>query len=422
MGPIPSPRNSEKPRSGESSAAFTATRLRAIATLATVAMLAFSWPLWIEGGEIPQVPFLQGIPRPSYAVSWLLFATLLTSLTMTGLARCCRGWLGLSLCLLALMVLEDQHRFQPWVYQGAMIVLLPAAIPGPRGLKYVRWWFVALYIHSGLSKLDRSFCDELGPVFLDAGLRWLGLSISEIPESLRLPIILAMPLGEILVGIALLCDRSRQLGRIGAASMHGLLIAILGPLGIGHSALVLAWNGAMLVEVWVAFESRIEQSTEPPSVRLRSMPGVILFWVLVLLPLAERWGWFDAWPSHALYASHVGRVAVFVNSSELGQVPPKMVPHLKKIDDSGYAELDMTGWSRAERGTPLYPQVRATLGLAEGLAARYGGGRLLRVILYGPANRWTGRRSREEMIRLGAIRRRADRFFLNGHYSFPPNR
>ncbi len=46
---------------------------------------------------------------------------------------------------------------------------------------------------------------------------------------------------------------TRPLGRVGAVLLHAALLLILGPWGMGQSAIVLVWNAAMAVEVWLAF-------------------------------------------------------------------------------------------------------------------------------------------------------------------------
>ena len=96
----------------------TVDRLRVALCLATLAMLGLSWPLWIENEAFPRVPFVAGLPDPSVPVSWALFALLLGTVAAAASGMAWRGMLGLSLVLLVLLVLEDQHRFQPWIYQS----------------------------------------------------------------------------------------------------------------------------------------------------------------------------------------------------------------------------------------------------------------------------------------------------------------
>jgi hypothetical protein len=209
----------------------------------------------------------------------------------------------------------------------------------------------------------------------------------------------------------------RRAGRLGAVVLHGSLVGILGPLGLGHSLIVLVWNAAIAAEVWVALGPETPNSVEQPNAKPIAAFARLIFWGAAVLPLGERIGVFDAWPSHALYASHVGRVSVFLHESELGAYPLEVRRHLRPdgAGDGPWHRIDLTGWSRAVRGTPVYPQNRACLGLAEALAARYGVRTLVRVVVYEPADRWTGRRRSQAAIGREAIRRLGDRYFINAH-------
>jgi hypothetical protein len=295
-----------------------------------------------------------------------------------------------------------------------MTGLLLAGLPRGQGLWYARWWFVALYAHSGLSKLDASFCQELGALFLSTALGPVGLDPSRWPEGWRSAAVLAMPAGEIAVAAALAAPRLRRVGVVGASVLHAGLVGILGPFGLGHSAIVLVWNAAMLAEVWVAFGPDLATGTVATPGGVAGLVKLV-FWAGVLLPFGERWGAFDAWPSHALYASHVERASVFLHESELEGYPEAVRRHVAPGGPGPWRRLDLTGWSREARGTPVYPQNRACLGLAEALAARDGGRGLVRVVLSGPADRWRGRRWTTEAVGLDAVRRRGDRFRLNAH-------
>ena len=144
-----------------------------------------------------------------------------------GVAPRPRRWFAVSLLPLTILILQDQHRFQPWVYQYACTGLLLTGLRRGRGtgLRYARWWMVSLYLHSGLSKLDRSFVDELGNVFLATGLRVLQRPPDFVPERWRVAAILAMPLYEVAAAVALLIPTTRRLGLLGVSAIHLALIA-----------------------------------------------------------------------------------------------------------------------------------------------------------------------------------------------------
>ena len=379
-------------------------RLRRLLGGATAAMAALSWPLWAGRGTFPRVPFVREWPAASGAAGWALLAGLVGALLGFAVGTRWRLWYAASLGLFVALILADQHRFQPWAYQYAMTSLLLAALPTGTGLRFARWWFVSIYVHSGLSKLDRSFCDELGPLFLRQVVRPFGADPSAWPAGLRIAGVLAMPAGEILVGALLLSAAGRRLGRVAALGLHAALIGVLGPWGLGHSPIVLAWNAATAAEVWVAFRPGPSNGPEGWG-GVRGLAARAAFWAGVVLPVGERGGWFDAWPSHALYASHVGRVAVAVHRSELGRYPGSVLRHVDAAGSGPWCRVDLTAWSRAERGTPPYPQVRAGVGLAEDLAVGYGGPALVRLVVVGAADRFSGRRARTEAVGPGAIRR-----------------
>jgi hypothetical protein len=391
-----------------------AARLRAVIALATAAMVGLSWPLWTPGALFPRVPFVRGLPALPDQAGWVVFLFLEGSLIAAAIGFAWRYTLGLSLILLGGLILDDQHRFQPWAYQYLAMGLLLIALGPGFAVRYGRWWIASIYVYSGLSKLDRSFCDELGRLFLSAGLHPFGVDPESWPASGRVAAILAMPVFEVAVGCALGSGRLRRVGLAGALALHGALVAILGPWALAHSTIVLVWNLAMMVEAVILFGPR-ESPAAVASERVRPLGRAVigLFWVGVLLPLGERVGLCDAWPAHALYASHVERTSVELHEAELGDYPESI--QRRCSGEGTWRRLDLTGWSRDVRGVPVYPQARACNGLAEALAARYGGARLVRVTQWGRATILTGARRRDEFLGPDAIRAHGNTFWLNAH-------
>jgi hypothetical protein len=383
----------------------------------TLAMLGLSAPLWVGGGTFPKVPFVPALPALAGGAAWARFAALIAAVAAGVLYP--RAWMA-AIGAGAWMVAEDQHRFQPWAYQFGLCALAMATLPAPRALACCRVVMVALYVHSGLSKLDATFARELGPLFLSVLLRPAGLDPYAWPGPIRAGLALCLPLAELLVGLGLVPRATRRLALAGAIGLHLTLLFLLGPLGLGHSTIVLAWNLALIAQNALLF------GAEPPRWpalwaapgRARAAPILALLAGAVALPLGERRGLWDSWPSFAVYASHAERTAIDVHVTELAGYPPEVLAHVAAEGDrpaSLWRRVDLTSWSRAERGTPVYPQSRAAHGVAEALADWGGKPRLVRVQHWTRAGRFTGQRRRAVAVGRAAIRRLGDTFKLNAH-------
>jgi hypothetical protein len=204
---------------------------------------------------------------------------------------------------------------------------------------------------------------------------------------------LALPALEAVAGLLLIPRRTRQIGLIGAVVLHVGLVAIVGPFGLGHSATVVGWNLALLLQVLLLFGPRPEVAwRDVASAAVRSR----LAWIVIaacLLPLAERSGWWDTWPSFALYASHNERVEVRTDAADTQFWPAALRRHLVEQRGAPMAILDMSGWSRERRGVVPYPQARVQVGWARWLGERVRPAHGLRVTVLGRAGRFDGRRA-----------------------------
>jgi hypothetical protein len=389
-------------------------RFRVAIGLATLAMLGLSWPLWVDTADFPRVPFVAGLPAPTGRASWLAFVLLLVAVGLATAGIRWRAMLGLSVALLVGLILGDQHRFQPWVYQYAMAALALATVSGARALGLARLFLVALYFHSALSKLDVSFVREMGRLFLDTAL---GPAVRAWPEGARTALILLMPAAEGAIALGLCFRRTRRAALAGAIGMHATLLGILGVWGLRHSPIVQLWNVALIVEDVTLFGAIPPAMAGESGGDTRLAP--LTTWAFVLaatLPFGERLGLIDAWPAFALYASHTERTEVYLNPRAIDHLPESVRRHWGGTESPDpWGRLDLTGWSREVRGVPVYPAGRACNGLAEALAARYGAPDGVRVVQWGRADARTGRRTHAEATGREAIRRLGDRYRLNAH-------
>jgi hypothetical protein len=396
-------------------------RFRLAISAATLVMLGASWPLWIDGGEIPRVPFVSSFPTLGARRSPMVPAILALAITAAAVGGAFgrKAGRGVRLAEVAavvlgtVLVLGDQHRFQPWFYQFLMAFLFMAAGSAREGIRWNRAFVIGIYLHSGLSKLDYSFTHETGLVFLQTILRPIGLEPDAWAAPIRTAAILAMPAGEILIGLGLIFGKSRRIALLGAVAQHLALLAILGPWGLNHSLNVLLWNLALIVENVLLFGRKLDEPAETERPRVLVPLARLALVAALVMPLTERLGLWDVWPSFALYASHVERVEVFVQEDELRRMPKSL--RASVAPKGAWRRLDLTAWSRAVRGTPVNPQARACLGIAEGLALGNGRPRLVLARWSGRADPWDGRRKSIEALGSGQIRKLGDRYRLNAH-------
>lgn len=390
--------------------------LRVTIALATGIMMGLSWPLWVEPSALPRVPFVSGFPQSSPAVSWGLFVALLGLIVATVGSHWPRRSLAAWSILLTGLILQDQHRFQPWAYQAIVTAVALAVAGGSGGLILCRIFLIGLYLHSGLSKLDASFLNELGPVFLNAGGRLIGVDPTAWPAWLRTAAILAMPAVEIAVAATLAVRRTRRFGMVGAVLIHLILIALLGPWSLRQSTIVLVWNLSVLAQAVILFgwDDPTTDAAIAPTRRPGFRVGLAAVVVLVALPCVERFGWFDSWPSFALYASHAERLEARIAEVDADALDATARACLFPIPGAPWRRLDLTAWSRAVRGTPAYPQNRANVGLILGLLDRSSTPITFQVILQGRASPIARRRDRQEFVTIADLERRVDRYRLNG--------
>ena len=403
---------------------------RMVLGLSTLLMLARSWPLWIGDGVIPRVPFLSGFDGlpGTWPIYGLLMGSIVLASVFTAFATRENGRVEnrlvhvldlISVGLIVGLVLADQHRLQPWIYQYWLVALAFAALSSRNALRLARLFVILMYAYSGLSKLDVTFTRELGWLFLNTALRPLGLDPTSLSPAGRTTAVLAMPAVEFLVAFGLCFHTTRRWALFGAILLHTTLLAILGPWGLGHSTIVLIWNVSLIVENLLLFGPRQLETFGDGAARSNRVwikwPVLALFLVAAVMPIFERQGLWDTWPSFALYASHGERVDIYLSELERSRVPDSVRAHLGPVGRDGYRRLDVNGWSLSERGTPVYPQARAVLGLAESLAVSSRSLRSVRVEILGRADRLSGTRSTVTIMGRENIQRRANQFYLNAN-------
>lgn len=389
-------------------------------------LLIFStYALWMGTGEYPRVPFTGLLVNVGNGFDRIVLGSACVALfLMLVIGDESRVWpvcCGTFVAGMIGLFLLDQHRFQPWAWQFALIgisaILFPARI-------VAFWWrllAISIYLFSAISKFDVSFADELGQMFLKTSAGFVGVDVTEWSLVVRRVGAFSFPIWEFSTGLFLCFRGTRFLGMWMAWVMHGMLLAILGPWGLNHQAGVLLWNGFFICQAGLLFWPCMYQGPTCP-LRVpgeRTTPGLrggmrgIGYTVVLLMPLLEPVGWYDHWPSWGLYASHVERVHLFVHREARSQLPAAVQTHLTESNEGEWLRLKLDRWSLTAQRAPIYPQGRFQLGVCAAVIEKYGLRGKFLIQEEGPAGRFSGVRHRSEIGTWTDLERRLGSFLLN---------
>jgi hypothetical protein len=349
-------------------ARLAATRALVVAMLA--ASIALSWPLWGTSREFPTAPWLPLPAVPDALSGW----TVPLLLVLLALALIPRAWTPLPfIAVAALLVVGDQNRLQPWLYQGAL--LLAAFAFADRARPACQLVLVATYVWSGISKLNPDF----GPSVLPWALGPLGTAAA-LPSGWLAPLGMLLGVGEALIGMGLMLPSTRRPAALAAALMHGLLLLALGPLGQRWNPVVWPWNLALGILVLLLFWNE----ADPPRALLwsRGWYHRTLVVLVGVLPALHPVGLWDAYLSFSLYSLNVEEAWL---AAERGAAP-SLGPHARAVAETGTDGrliVRLLPWAMREVKTPPYPARRAYLAGFRTLCARSASPSDLRLVLVG---------------------------------------
>ncbi len=378
-------------RSTADRAFFLYQRLVALFLLILVGV---TYPLWIDQTVFPAVPVLSELCAVPGIVDMVLVGALvlvLSAILVLGPQSAKSSWLWIASSVILIgCFLLNQHRFQPWAYQFAVLGLLFGLAPPRKARQLTMWISLSIYFYSALSKLNPSFVNELGSDFLVTISGLVGLTWSPDQLASWKWLALGFPLFELIAFVLLLMPRTRRVGVIAACTMHMGLIVVLGPLGLSHSWGVLLWNVFFLGQAILlfGFAQPAEEVETAPSGNTRLRIAQAICALVILFPTLELVGLGDPWPAWGLYASNVSRTHLFLSrhAAERIEGPLRKYVDTEATDDL-YVPVYLERWSLEATGAPIYPGQRFSLAVARAFLTKTDTAAAARLVLESPAGR-----------------------------------
>ncbi|MDT0293801.1 DoxX family membrane protein [Mesonia ostreae] len=181
-----------------------------------------SFPLWTQDRLFPLLPVFKFLNLPSFIGNYLIYVLLgvLTSLLFFPK----KITVSLALLLLLALGLEDQMRWQPWVYIYLLFFLgFIFRIPPSNRLFYFRLLLISIYFWSGIHKINSNFVDHIFiPMARDVFMlhlpkyRIIGYGVSLL---------------EISIGIGLAFKLTQRYAFFALCALHMIILSWVSPWG-----------------------------------------------------------------------------------------------------------------------------------------------------------------------------------------------
>jgi hypothetical protein len=337
---------------------------RVVTCLALLSGIMLSLNLWFPTKRtFPRAPLINFSPQSFVpTVEYLLGILLIAALVALLFAKRRMRYLIAAVATLSLLISLDQTRLQPWVYQYTLFFVVLALHERRRfdervtkqALSALRLIVAALYVWSGVQKLNFSFGHEVMPRLLDFAQSYLPLTQTWLSA-----LGICAALAEAFTGCGLLFRRTRKLCVLLALVMHFVILGLL--VGRGYNSVVWAWNVALMLIVVILFwrdDTSARQAL--PDFRAGYTPGLAaqtLAAACAVLPALSFWGRWDMNLSGALYSGRTAVGVVRVDSRVYAQLP-ETAKRLVFTTKGGERMLPLFEWTMAELNVPPYPEPR----------------------------------------------------------------
>jgi hypothetical protein len=322
--------------------------------------MALSAPLWWNDRAFPLLPISSWFPALQAPWDkWFFGATLAALVSALWWYR---PAVSFFLAATLFLYFGDQNRGQPWFYLYWVMLLL-SVMPESAAIGGCRLILAAVYLWSGVQKLNGKFFNVVPAWFVSPAADW-GLSTS-IVHLLQWAVASA-PFLEIFIGLAMWIPRYRR-PMLGAVMVvHGAALLFLGPLGHDWNRVIWPWNLAMVALVIVLFPSTPPARLATSFRQLReSTPALIVALLVCALPALNFSGWWDKSFSFSLYSGNQATADIYLGEGFAERLPEAIRPHVQRVKQQVHPVLqgpflfDYVRWGVKDMGAPPIMEPRS---------------------------------------------------------------
>ena len=330
--------------------------LNRVILLAFLCQVALSWPLWLPGWgrTFPLLPAIS-IPLPASSTWHILQFTLLIGTALFLFLKTEKQLPKLAfLTILGILIIQDLSRLQPWVYLYALWLLADPGIQTDKQNRTLIWQglLTAVYAWSGIHKLSPYFAEDNFPWFCEAFS--VTTPLGAYPE-----LGYGVALVELLFAPGLIWSKTRPVFRWLVPTFHVFIILALSPMGLDWNIVVIPWNLAMAILVFLLFDKQ-QPDWNWSKVRRVGLQPVIVLLLAWVMPLFNFVGLWDDGLSWKLY-SNTQTEASFSSP----EVPCKSLERVwSRYAYDQKTKLLLSDWAFTDLRVPYYSNSRTQRQLA----------------------------------------------------------
>jgi hypothetical protein len=329
-----------------------------------------SWKAWLANRLFPIVPPFNFLFVPAFVHLMLFIFSLLALLSL--LLFPSKRLLLISIIVIEVLAcLFDQNRWQPWEYEYIFIILalLINYKNDKKAISSIAFIFISVYVFSGIGKMNPAFSQYFQQAVFHNG-------ISHTRNSYLYNFLLfhsGYLLGsiEIFLGISLFSYDTKKISAALLILMHLIIIALFGPWGINYDIIILPWNMAFLLILYLFFIRYPTVSVHFYSFKKRWNGLFIIFFGI--LPFLNFFGYWDFYLSSSLFSYKTPEMYVYIHKKGSSKVLQSFFSTNKNklLSDSNTVQIKIREWSFHEIEVPVYPELRVYKNIKSQLLQRY---------------------------------------------------
>jgi hypothetical protein len=276
--------------------------------LGVLGTLLLSSKVWMTERNFPVIPLFDGIPSMPPPLDYILYSILIVMTIYQIIYLENRNTMYALVGMYAFLMLGDQMRWQPYNvhYLLMMIGLLfyPARID--QLLQVFRCMIVAFYIWSGLQELNAVFIESIFP--------WLAAPLAEkFPAAMEEYVLgggYVFPFLNILTGVGLLFQKTRNLSVYMGILIQFFLFYALSPMGLDWNVAILPYHAVLAFFTFSLFYDSEFSLRNLFWSNFRYQQGIVVFYCV--LPVLSFFGIYDKMQSFNIYSgkAYYGKIYI----------------------------------------------------------------------------------------------------------------